>query len=267
MTYRHIYLSPHLDDVVLSCGGHIWQQVHAGEQVLVVTVFAGSPPPFLSDFAAEMHRRWQLPADAPAIRREEDIAALNLLGARFQHWPYTDCIYRHTVEGHFPYSSEEALFGAIHPAEETLIAGLARRILALPLTHEGLLYVPLGVGGHVDHRIVRQAAERSGCHLQYYEDYPYVERERALLSVLAGRLWRAILFPLSDEALAAKVAAIACYTSQLGLLGDSPAAAAARVQEFARRTGGDILAERYWSAPSLPGCAQPVVAQGTDGQR
>lgn len=246
--YRYIYLSPHLDDAVLSCGGCIWRQVRAGEQVLVVTVFAGSPGLYLSDFAVEMHRRWQLPADAPAIRREEDMAALALLGARFQHWPYTDCIYRQTPDGHSPYDSEEALFGGVHPAEEGLLAELTERIAALPLAQDGLLYVPLGVGGHVDHRIVRHAAEDSGLHLRYYEDYPYAEREQALLAVLAGRLWQAVLCPLSEQALEAKVAAIACYNSQLGLLGESMAEAAARVREFARRTGGDMLAERYWSA-------------------
>lgn len=231
---------------MLSCGGCIWQQVHAGEQVLVVTVFAGSPGPLLSGFAAEMHRRWQLPADAPAMRREEDSAALALLGAHFQHWPYTDCIYRQAPDGSFPYSSEEALFGELHPAEEGLVAELSERILALPLAHDGLLYVPLGVGNHVDHRIVRRAAESSGHPVQYYEDYPYAEKEQALLAVLTGRLWRAVLCPLSEQALEAKIAAFACYNSQLGLLGVGIAEAAARIREFARRTGGDVPAERYW---------------------
>ena len=40
--YNHVYLSPHLDDIALSCAGRIAAQVAAGELVLVVTVFSGS---------------------------------------------------------------------------------------------------------------------------------------------------------------------------------------------------------------------------------
>ncbi len=246
-TYHHIYLSPHLDDVVLSCGGCVWQQLQSGEQVLVVTVFAGSPPLPLSGFAAEMHERWQLSHDAPAVRRAEDLEAMTLLGAQAWHWPYTDCIYRQAPDGRFLYTGEEALFGAVDPADEALAAALTDRIRTLPLARDGILYVPLGVGGHVDHRLVRRAAECSGFRLRYYEDYPYAEKERALLAVLAGRHWKAKLCPLSDRALEMKVAAIACYRSQLGMLGADIAEAAEKVRAFARRTGGDILAERYWS--------------------
>ena len=54
----HVYLSPHLDDAVLSCGGMIHRQAQAGERVVVVTVCAGDPPPGpLSDFARSLHER------------------------------------------------------------------------------------------------------------------------------------------------------------------------------------------------------------------
>jgi len=39
-----IYLSPHLDDAVLSCGGIIWQQVQSGHQVEIWTICAADPP-------------------------------------------------------------------------------------------------------------------------------------------------------------------------------------------------------------------------------
>src|SRR5208282_1409561 len=35
---------------------------------------------------------------------------------------------------------------------------------------------PLGVGGHVDHVLVRSAAELSGARVVYYSDFPYNQR-------------------------------------------------------------------------------------------
>lgn len=40
---EHCYLSPHLSDVVYSCGGIIDRQIQNGDEVTVITVFAGIP--------------------------------------------------------------------------------------------------------------------------------------------------------------------------------------------------------------------------------
>ncbi|MBA4379671.1 MAG: PIG-L family deacetylase, partial [Anaerolinea sp.] len=56
---RWIYISPHLDDAVLSCGGLIWEQSHAGTQVEIWTVCTGDPPEGpLSPFAEVLHAEW-----------------------------------------------------------------------------------------------------------------------------------------------------------------------------------------------------------------
>lgn len=246
--YTHIYLSPHLDDAVLSCGGRIWQQAREGARVLVATVFGDIPPPDapLSPFAQSLHARWGHPADAASRRQEEDRAALALLGAEAVHWPYTDCIYRRTPDGRFPYASEESLWGAVYPAEESLVAELARRIAALPLERGGALYTPLGVGHHVDHQIVRHAACDSGRAPIYYEDYPYARDPQAVQVALGEEQWQSELVPLSTEALEAKIAAIACYRSQLSTFWADAAEMAASIQAFAEHTGNGRPAERYW---------------------
>lgn len=246
--YTHIYLSPHPDDAVLSCGGRIWQQVQAGTCVLVVTIFGGEPgvEAPLSPFIRQLHTRWGLPTDAARQRQEEDRAALALLGATVVHWPYTDCIYRRTPTGCFLYATEESLWGTVHPAEESLIAELANRIAALPLGQDGALYVPLGVGHHVDHQIVRCAAQSSGRDLIYYEDYPYASDPQAVQAALGEEHWQADLVRLSTEALKAKIAAIACYRSQLSTFWAGEAEMAQSIQAFAEQVGGGTPAERYW---------------------
>jgi LmbE family N-acetylglucosaminyl deacetylase len=242
----HLYISPHLDDAILSCGGRIWQQAQAGERVLVVTIFAGAPAPDapLSPFAQEMHARWRL-ADAVAARREEDAAALTRLGAEGVYWPYVDCIYRRAPDGRFLCASEQALFGKVHPAESALIAELADRLRALVWKQGGTIYAPLAVGCHVDHQVVRRAVEGLAG-VVYYEDYPYAARPGMLTVALGAGRWQAELVSLSQEALEAKIAAIACYGSQFSSLDWADAAEmAAAVRAFAQQTGGDRPAERY----------------------
>ena len=251
--YAHVYLSPHLDDAALSCGGCIWTQTKAGERVLVVTVFAGVPNlgELLSPFARALHARWGHPPDAAARRREEDLTALALLGAEPVHWPYTDCIYRQTPDGRFPYASEEALWGKVHPAEESLATELTTRLASLPLAQGGTIYAPLGVGHHVDHQIVRRIAESRGQAVVYYEDFPYAEDPQAVRALLAKGESEAELALLSGEAVEAKIAAIACYRSQLSTFWASVEDMAAMVRAYAETVGDGRPAERYWRTLSI----------------
>jgi LmbE family N-acetylglucosaminyl deacetylase len=247
----HLYISPHLDDATLSCGGRIWQQTQAGERVLVVTIFAGAPAldAPLSPFAQEMHARWGL-ADPVAARREEDAAALALLGAEGVYWSYVDYIYRQTAEGRFLCDGEEALFGEVHPAEDALIAELVDRLREL--AQEGTIYAPLAVGHHIDHQIVRRVM-KGLAGVIYYEDYPYAAKPGMLEAALEGEQWQAELVALSQEALETKIAAIVCYGSQLTSLEWADAVdMAAAVRAFAQQTGGSELAERYWQPTALP---------------
>jgi LmbE family N-acetylglucosaminyl deacetylase len=242
--YDAVYLSPHLDDAVLSCGGQICQRSWAGEKVLIVTVTAGDPPSTtLSRFADQLHDRWHLALEAVSARRIEDAAACDLLGADYVHWDLADCIYRqHPDTEEFLYASEEAIFGPIHPAEIDLVAVLSSRISALP-THQQLI-VPLAVGHHVDHQLTRKAAERQmPVGLKYYEDYPYAQLPGAVKAVFeVGDAWKRIVIPLTDLALDKKVAAIAAYQSQLSTFFQSRADLKQRVLNYAQQVGG----ERLW---------------------
>ena len=71
-TYDTIYLSPHLDDVALSCGGQVYMLGEIERPVLIVTVMAGEPPGLAtSNYAQALHDRWQLQIDVVARRRAE----------------------------------------------------------------------------------------------------------------------------------------------------------------------------------------------------
>ena len=82
---KWIYLSPHLDDVIFSCGGLIWEQSNSDQDVEIWTIFAADAPiDSLSQFAETLHDNWGLDANVVKIRREEDgVHKTDLGGCRF----------------------------------------------------------------------------------------------------------------------------------------------------------------------------------------
>jgi LmbE family N-acetylglucosaminyl deacetylase len=220
-----IYLSPHFDDVALSCGGLVWEQAQAGKRVSVWTVCGGEiPAGALSPFAELLHARWQTGREAVEQRRLEDIASCQAMQASCRHFPLPDCIYRRPGEDYWAepqsataehlYASEEAIFGAVDPAERPLIEQFSARLReALPAGAE--VVCPLALGGHVDHRLTRLAAEKLGRRLWYYADYPYVLRQMEDPRRLEEAGWQKLATPVSAAGLKAWQAAIAAHESQI----------------------------------------------------
>lgn len=250
----HIYLSPHLDDAAFSCGGRIAQETRRGIAVQVVTVFSGSPTGPLSDYAQTLHAFWGLAEmDAPAVRREEDRAALALLGAEAVHWEFLDCIYRRAADGRVLYPNYDALWGPIAKEDEVLRAKLIQRIENLPRFAQ--LFVPLGAGQHVDHRLVRQAAEATGRPLVYYEDYPYAEEAGKVAEALGEGEWEPEVVRLDEEAIGAKIAAARAYRSQISSFWEDEDDLAAHLRAYAAEVESGKPAERYWRRRENP-CSQ-----------
>ncbi len=256
-TLQPIFISPHPDDVVLSCGGLIYNQAHAEMEPLIITVFAGTPDyARVSPFAHIQHGYWGNPPDPMALRREEDIAAAGRLGATVCHLPFLDAVYRAGPDGHPLYASEEAIFGDVVPPDEALPDRVDDYLahLLLPGSH---LYVPLTAGNHVDHQIVRAAAEslaRQGVPLTFYEDFPYVARtgEADWLPTVTDSL-QPHTEALDDVAMQAKLEAISCYTSQLDILFGNAGQMSEVVTGYCQRhaTPPAPFGERYWRSETV----------------
>jgi LmbE family N-acetylglucosaminyl deacetylase len=209
-----IFLSPHFDDVVLSCGGLVWDLANQGHTVRVWTIMAGFPSDEnFSPFAQQNHQAWgKAGAEAIAMRREEDINACQVLGARSRHFDWMDAIYRHHPETGLPLvNNNEELFSA--PPESALIEDVAK-MLAQEIPTDAILVSPMGLGGHLDHRVVVQAGQKTGRVNFYFADYPYILWDFDS-SHLTDSLYQIIPRPLSKEALYHWQNAILCYSSQL----------------------------------------------------
>ncbi|MBO9312400.1 PIG-L family deacetylase [Chloroflexus sp. MS-CIW-1] len=252
--YRHIVLSPHLDDAALSCGGFIARMTAAGERVLVVNVCSGIPSAQagFSAFAQSLHERWALPpSSVVAHRRVEDAAALGVLGADALLLPELDAIYRCPDV----YADEVSLF-ATPIADDPLIDAVVRLTTTLVERYpHATFYVPLAVGMHVDHQLVFAAAtsvlQAADVRYGYYEDFPYARQPSAVeqrLAMIGRKHYAPRYVPLDEALLQVKITAISAYSSQLNVLFGGAAAMPAAVTEYAARIAFPAMryAERQW---------------------
>jgi len=144
-----LFVSPHLDDVALSCGGHLLRAQAGGERSVVATVFTAGEPGY-------------------EARRREDERTLASVGAEVVHLGFPDAPYRPGLR--LSYTSL-ALASELDPRlVDEVAAALAR--LARDL-RAGELWLPLGVGRHIDHRTVFATHARLAGDLVFYEDRPY----------------------------------------------------------------------------------------------
>ena len=242
-----IYLSPHLDDVALSCGGLLWEQATQGLTVSIWTVCAGDPPDGgVSPYAASLHTRWGSGVEAVSLRRSEDAASCQQINAAYRHLSVPDCIYRKGGDsGGWLYVSDSALFGGLHGDDLPLVAALSAE-LAATLPKPAALVCPLALGGHVDHQLTRRAVEQllgrpgiaTGWSLWYYADFPYAARESVYQVEMPAEGWTSTAFAVSQDGLAAWIRSVAAYHSQISTFWNDVDAMRADLQEYAHRGGG-----------------------------
>jgi LmbE family N-acetylglucosaminyl deacetylase len=246
---KWIYLSPHLDDAVLSCGGLIWEQVKSGLEVEIWTICAGFPPDTpLSPVAQALHDRWQTPASlrqAVSTRRAEDGLACRCLGAIPVQFDIPDCVYRRLPGGEPVVTEDQGMFAPIHPGETYLVEEVSRLVRS-NLPARACLVSPLTLGGHMDHLIVRAAAERLGGSLLYYADYPYAAQHPQELAAAAVSFTRDYSLPVSAAGLQAWQEGVAAYQSQISTFWTGRAELDAEVKAYWQTGMGSFL----WKARS-----------------
>jgi LmbE family N-acetylglucosaminyl deacetylase len=230
-----IFLSPHFDDVALSCGGMIATATAAGERVLMVTVCAALPSPHATSALTDRIHAARGFRDGIAYvtaRREEDRAAAAILGAQIEWGSSLDAIYRDPEH----YNRSMTLLGA-PAAGDPLVHETSLVIEELRRSFPGAkLFAPLGVSGHIDHRAVSEAARMADKSVLLYEEFPHRGVPVAGTSTGTSEVVR-----VAPAFIDAWVSAVLCYRSQLRpLFGDESAARAALISH-AESTGGTVM--------------------------
>lgn len=249
----HLFLSPHPDDVVLSCGGLLYQLAQRGEQAVVFTIMAGNVPPDapMTPFIEEHFVRWELGFDPMPGRKREDEQAVQMLGGTVSFGPFPDALYRTDGNGSPLYSDLKTLFGDINPRDPVLFR--VSKITDL-LATGAVIYAPLGAGHHVDHLLVRDTVVNwKKCHSKvavfFYEEYPYSANGIEVIQTACETLGMPaipVIHSLHEAAVEMKINAIACYQSQISTFWTDGFRMGESVREYAAQVGQGRYAERLW---------------------
>ena len=242
---RFVVVSPHRDDAAFSLGLSISHLLGAGHRVHVLNCFTQSDYAPYSD-AGNLHTNDRR-SFVSALRRREDIAWNKLLGGqlRITDLDLLDAPLRLAC------GVEEVLTVEIRPGDraQSRVAGAIRKLVEKSENGELGILVPLAVGGHIDHRVTREAACEvlSGVQLPvgFYEDLPYAARpesagtvemlaESTGLDLQPGFLQSAVD---AEAPVARKRRMAECYDSQIDT------AVAQRIADFCREYQGR---ERLW---------------------
>ncbi|HEX7490494.1 MAG TPA: PIG-L family deacetylase [Candidatus Limnocylindrales bacterium] len=295
---NHVFLSPHPDDIALSCGGLIALLRDAGDDVTIVTLFSGAgsavrltryqqralgfdrdadergdPEPTEPDEAnAPASASAPIPERVMAARRQEDEAYARFVGAGLANLRLADAVFRGYIGG-------PQLFGAPRPNDPAPVEELRAALADLTVD---MLYIPLAIGGHVDHRQTCRAAiallNESGSpyadRATFFEDFPYAltvrfedlnELDPAILSSLPPDTSLTPEYIEVGTSLDRKIDGLRAYETQIAhLFGEDGESVADAIRTQTTRIGelgGVGPAERYWqvggTADSRSSAARP----------
>lgn len=212
-----LVISPHFDDAVLSC----WHLLDGEEDVRVVNVFSGSPPSGTPAGWWDRRTGAADPAMRVAERRREDEAARAVAGVAAVELDFLDAQHR-----------DEALAPDEIEASLRELAGAGVPLVA-----------PMGLDGHDDHALARDAAlalSGDGAEVILYADLPHATKHGWPRFVENGSArWQEILrsvgvdpdglrleaHRLSPAAIRRKRSALSRYDTQLDALAETYASA------------------------------------------
>lgn len=187
------FLSPHLDDAILSAGeliAHLSQHTQV-EGITIVT--SGSSKPY--NLSAKQFLKQSGYKDARKLfedRRSEDHRAYSIIGVTPQHLGYTDALWRkierpNLLRRALSYIFPEFLYvypthrihitrGKISPLDVRMTRTLGEE-LKKNINKEEKFYIfaPLAIKAHIDHVITRDVVLKSFPkeNIVLWEDYPY----------------------------------------------------------------------------------------------
>lgn len=219
----HIFISPHLDDAVLSCGDYIKHLVNKKEAVKVLTVFTGYPnAEIMTEAAKKFHKLCGLAEDMYKYRCEEDCAAMKYIGCEYKHLNFYECLYRIDKDGRSIYPDFDNIFHFECELEQENSAVIQEGIMQEIIKFDNV-YVPSAIGNHADHLLVNLAVNvimhKLKGKLFYYLDFPYCMFERCIDQVNdCINKYQKRIMSVTEQELEEKIEAIKKYDSQINML-------------------------------------------------
>lgn len=213
-------VSPHLDDAVLSMADHLMQWRTLGKSVDIITVFSSFKSDSLSHQAKTFLKRANtLSVSAyERMRKREDMRACAHLCdlKQLMYLDFVDAAFR-SDETEVLYPTRDTLFSG-RCRDTAIYRNVLRATLKELLKKYSQIYVPVGIGNHIDHILVRDTVTQlfPPSHYGFYVDYPYALacKHWSLMQIVTHIQQRKSILPPTLQ----KRKALSQYTSQLPLL-------------------------------------------------
>lgn len=163
LKHENVFISPHDDDVPFSIGSALLNGYFA--HGIVITVFSVTNCT-IDDSDNNIERVTEL-------RKNENKSFYNSLNnIKIYYIDRLDAPLRLGV-------TDERVFQSVSPESDKVEAECLSAAIMNTLCDEGVIFAPLGLGGHVDHVLVHNAVcslAQLGYPVIFYEDLPYAAR-------------------------------------------------------------------------------------------
>ncbi len=179
--------------------------------------------------------------DIPYKRGQEDIACCQILGAVYRRYTIPDCIYRFYPGTNNPFITvPDDIKKDLEPDESYLVPQVTD-FLRKNIPSGSDVVIPLTIGHHRDHVLVRTAAERLGTPLWHYVDYPYIIQDTYNLDDWLPASAEQHSMKLTAEGLKAWQDGFACHKSQLIFFWADQAEMRLAIEQYSSSGGGSTL--------------------------
>lgn len=229
---RCLFISPHLDDAILSCGGLIFYLNERKVPVTIMNVFSeGATKPYTLSARVHLYLTNHKSAkDLYRERRKEDKFVLGKLGLKSINLGFIEALYRKRKVGRVRLILGRILPEIIHvyrtyhfgilsgdiSKEKLLEEKISGKLRTQIGGHKNtLIFCPLGLGVHVDHILVRQACSNNFEKLIYWYDFPYKDKKAETENFTNVHRLEKYLF---DKNIKEKKGLISGYQSQIRTL-------------------------------------------------
>lgn len=232
--YDAVFISPHIDDVVFSCGGILAQYCREG-RCLVLSIFSDT-------------------GRSTAARKEEERTAAYRIGFNFDFLDLPDNSRRELL-GFLPCWRYRTL---AERRDGRWIKEMCSRVrMFLNSIEAHRIFFPLGVGRHIDHQICFELAFllEGFREILFYEDIPYTLKPKCLTQRLCEvqinkqRALRPVQIPL-DDFFELKMNVIWTYSSQAPLFFKNYEHSYALLKAYHSREREEGFMEQVWRLES-----------------
>lgn len=171
-----VFLSPHFDDAILSCGALISWLRKMKKTVYIITLFTKvSSKPYSPQAVDFLNRCNVQNADKLfELRKKENDNVGIKTGIHIINLKFEDAAWRKNGNGFIYHNAEAQFSGKISSRDKNTQSTIEKeiKIITENLKSKYVLLAPLGIGGHADHVIARKIAKNFDNPV-YWEDFPY----------------------------------------------------------------------------------------------